>query len=59
MGEVRASGQTTQPEPGVQCPGFEGGLAPPAGLQGAERPCRGELVGEEGPDAAGGWGQGA
>lgn len=34
------------------------GLAPPAGLHGAEGPCRGELVGEEGPAAAGGGGRG-
>lgn len=51
------SGQKTLPEPGARGPGFErGGLAPPAGLHGAEGPCRGELVGEEGP-AAGGWGE--
>lgn len=49
----------TLPEPGARGPGFErGGLAPPAGLHGAEGPCRGELVGEEGPAAAGGGGGG-
>lgn len=43
----------TLPEPGARGPGFErGGLAPPAGLHGAEGPSRGELVGEEGPAAA-------
>lgn len=48
----------TLPEPGARGPGFErGGLAPPAGLHGAEGPCRGELVGEEGPAAAGGGGE--
>lgn len=45
-------------EPGARGPGSErGGLAPPAGLHGAEGPRRGQLVGEEGPAAAGGWGE--
>lgn len=35
----------------------ERGLAPPAGLHGAEGPCRGSWWGEEGPAAAGGWGR--
>lgn len=58
LGKWGASGQKTLPEPGARGPGFErGGLAPPAGLHGAEGPCRGKLVGEEGPAAAGGWGE--
>jgi hypothetical protein len=52
-----ASGQEPQPEPGARGPGGEGSLAPPAGLHGTEGPCRGVLVGEEGPAAAGGQGR--
>lgn len=59
LGKWRPLVRKTLPEPGARGPGFErGGLAPPAGLHGAEGPCRGELVGEEGPAAAGGGGGG-